>query len=146
MPIRKDLRHLYTGPEWAAIRARILERAKNRCEHCRKPMHTVIFTYTWKTREDFGKPWRYHMVWASSNSSSWRNELGRKCSIRNAKGLPRKVWVVLAVAHLDGDSRNSSDANLKALCCWCHLRADRNQHRETRSARKDRSRPLLKEI
>ena len=32
MPIRKENRHYYAGPEWQAIRKEILERAGNKCE------------------------------------------------------------------------------------------------------------------
>lgn len=34
MPIRADLRHFYRGPHWEATRARIRDRAGDRCEHC----------------------------------------------------------------------------------------------------------------
>ena len=51
MPIRAEFRHLYRR-EWLTItRPRILARARERCEHCRKPLHAWIFTYTWKTRD-----------------------------------------------------------------------------------------------
>jgi hypothetical protein len=34
MLIRAELRHFYRGPAWAATRARIRERAADRCEAC----------------------------------------------------------------------------------------------------------------
>lgn len=37
MPIRRELRPLYRGPEWEATRARIRERAGDRCEKCGAP-------------------------------------------------------------------------------------------------------------
>lgn len=37
MPIRPDLRHFYRGPAWQEVRARIRERAGDKCEHCGKP-------------------------------------------------------------------------------------------------------------
>jgi hypothetical protein len=35
------------------------------------------------------------------------------------------------------------DLNLRCWCCWCHLHRDMHHHRQTRSTRKDRGRPLL---
>lgn len=37
MPIRKELRHHYAGPEWQATRERIRERAGDLCEKCGAP-------------------------------------------------------------------------------------------------------------
>jgi hypothetical protein len=34
LPIRPELRHLYRGPAWAATRARIRDRAGDRCQDC----------------------------------------------------------------------------------------------------------------
>src|SRR6266851_3970632 len=34
MPIRKDLRHFYTGPDWKAAREACRDRAGDRCEQC----------------------------------------------------------------------------------------------------------------
>jgi hypothetical protein len=61
MPIRAEFRHLY-GHHWLTVtRPRILERAGQRCERCRKPLHAWIFTYTWKTRDpQFSGVWRPH--------------------------------------------------------------------------------------
>jgi hypothetical protein len=146
MPIRPDLRHLYRGPKWAELREKILKRAKNRCEQCRKPMHTSVFTYTWKSREDFGAPWRYYMVWASPTSTTWRNEHGRPCSLRGVKGLPRKVWVKLTVGHVDNVAEHMAPRNLKAWCTWCHLHHDQEHHKQSRSRRKDAGRPILQEL
>lgn len=42
MPIRPELRHLYRGPGWQAVRARILARAGNQCERCGKPNGTFV--------------------------------------------------------------------------------------------------------
>ena len=40
--------------------------------------------------------------------------------------------VVLTIAHLDQDPRNSDVANLRALCQRCHLGLDRHLHRVRR--------------
>jgi 5-methylcytosine-specific restriction endonuclease McrA len=36
VPIRPELRHLYRGPAWEAARAACRERAKDRCQHCKR--------------------------------------------------------------------------------------------------------------
>lgn len=61
----------------------------------------------------------------------------------------RLVFIRLTVAHLDRTPGHDDDANLGALCQFCHLNYDRkvNQHRarSTRVLRKDAARPLLQE-
>jgi hypothetical protein len=56
----------------------------------------------------------------------------------------------IEVAHLDGAARNMDDDNLAGLCCACHKRHDypewARKALETRRARKDRGRPLLREL
>lgn len=39
--------------------------------------------------------------------------------------------VILTVAHLDRDTTNNDDSNLKALCQRCHLNYDRKANHET---------------
>lgn len=48
--------------------------------------------------------------------------------------------VVLTVAHVDQDTSNNEDANLRAWCQMHHLRWDANQH--SRNAAITRSAPL----
>ena len=58
-----------------------------------------------------------------------------RCEERN--GQPAK-WakgkVILTVAHLNHIPGDCRDENLKALCQRCHLRYDRERHKETRNA------------
>ncbi len=63
MPIRAEFRHHYRR-EWLTVtRPRILARARQQCERCKKPLHAWIFTYTWKTRDpQFSGVWRYQMI------------------------------------------------------------------------------------
>lgn len=149
MPIRKDLRHFYLGPEWRETRARILKLYSDRCAHCGKPDHTWIFTYTWRVRLQWSGKWEHHMVWRQRAvigqlaSDGWRTESGGECSLWGMKGLPRSVFVILTVAHLDHDPANNADENLRALCPWCHLHFDQGFHKQTRSSRKDEGRVLL---
>ena len=115
MPIRPEFRHLYRGPAWRETRARVLDRAKNRCEQCRKPNGKIVYVYNGR-RDAQGNPiqyWRFvrGRIWRRSPSGS----RGRPAE-RIMRGLPQKVRVVLTIAHMNhvpGDDRHE---NLKALC------------------------------
>lgn len=144
MPIRKEFRHFYQGKQWKQLRRKVLKRAGNHCESCKKPLHRWIFTYTWQTWIFFkGKRLKlYHMIWMQPGSGTWRDERGRVVQPR-LKGLPRKIRVKLTVAHVDNNPANMDERNLRCWCTWCHLHEDQQFHRETRATRKDLSRPLL---
>jgi hypothetical protein len=87
MPIRPEFRHLY-GHQWLTVtRPRVLKRAHNECERCRKPLHAWIFTYTWKSRDpQFCGAWRYHMIWIQKGAKVCRNQEGNPCSPLHAPG------------------------------------------------------------
>jgi len=147
MPIRSDLKHLYAGADWAARRARVLDRAGDCCERCGKPDREIVYTYTWQS-------WRfldghcekiYHMAWIPEDGRHWCDEMGEllKQCIWPSRGLPRRIRVCITVAHLDHDPANMNEDNLAALCQWHHLIHDRFQHADSRAGRRDRSRPLL---
>ncbi len=100
MPIRESEKAKYPPrEEWAAIRERILQRARHRCEWCQ----VENASERWSARKVMigpgGEPFRY------------------------------KVTIVLTIAHLDHDPTNNADENLAALCQRCHLRHDRGQHK-----------------
>jgi hypothetical protein len=148
MPIRKDLRRFYSSPEWKEIRERIRKRSGNRCENCGKPNDTIVFTYTWRVRLQWSGRWEYFMVWCPESFQTWwplvwKTQDGAECNLWNYKGLPRRLRVVLTVAHLDHDHANNSDDNLRCLCCWCHLTHDLLSHKRSRSTRKDARRAIL---
>jgi hypothetical protein len=148
MPIKREWRKLYTGPEWQAAKARTLKRYENRCCNCGKPKGAVVWTYTWKTRDlRFGGGYRYHMVWLLEATKVWRDRLGHPLpkSQWPAPGLPRRIKVQIGVAHKDHDPANRDDSNLRAWCNWCHLHHDSPHHQETRQKRRDRERPMLAE-
>jgi hypothetical protein len=130
MPIRAEFRRLY-GRYWLTVtRPRILERAGQKCERCRKPLHAWIFTYTWKTRDpQFSGALHHHMIWIKEGSKVWRNQDGRACSPRRARGLPRKIRVKLTIAHADHTPANMDESNLRCWCTWCHLHHDQSHHK-----------------
>lgn len=113
---------------WKAISRAIRERAGQRCEcrgecssahvggHCAAPNGALI-------RRQIDAP----ATWALAESQ------GRET------GFGPPVRVVLTVAHLDHDTANNDAANLKALCCRCHLVLDLAQHsRNARATRRSR--------
>lgn len=129
MPIRAELRHLYRGPAWRAIRKRILARAGNRCERCRKPNSAKLKV----TRGG---------IWYDDEHSGWANDRGEISGFHYPGVTGRSVYVircVLTIAHLDHNPENNVDDNLQALCQHCHLQHDWNFHhanaRRTRAAR-----------
>lgn len=51
MPIRKENRKFYQGEAWEETRRRILKRAENKCEFCRKPNNSLVYV----TRDGTGR-------------------------------------------------------------------------------------------
>ncbi len=118
MPIRPDLRHHYRGPAWRATRARILERAGNRCERCGKPNGEHLRV----TRGG---------IWYDDAASGWRNDAGELNALNYPAMTRRTVYVircVITIAHLDHNPENNADGNLAALCQHCHLKHDVRFH------------------
>lgn len=129
MPIHPSLRHLYRGPAWRAIRARILSRAGNKCERCGKPNRKRLKV----TRGG---------IWYDDERSGWSNDQGEINGFFYPGITKRSVYVircVLTIAHLDHNPHNNSDDNLQALCQHCHLKHDIHFHhanaRRTRAAK-----------
>lgn len=148
MPIRKDLLPFYRGPGWATTRQRILKRAHNRCEQCGKPNRRAVWTYRsdtcgqlWSLSAGSAQAWIYCLYGGVGN---FRLTGAQAANAANA-GRMRVIRVVLTVAHLNHVAGDDRDDNLRALCQWCHLHLDALHHKQSRSARKDRSRPLLME-
>ena len=127
MPIRKEFRHFYDGPEWKRTRTRILKRAGNRCEICGRPNRRLVLV-------------TLAGEWWDQAESCWRDKRGQPCEPA-IKGLARRVRVVLQCAHLNHNP--ADDSNLATLCGRCHLNFDRTYHADVRKQRKDRDRPLL---
>lgn len=148
MPVRPDLRHFYRGPAWAAARARIRERAGNKCEDCGVPNHKTVARACgwWMIPPELWwvTPWKADRF----PDVEWFHGPGK--SRGKGDNFPREicrmVHIVCAVTHINGAAGDDRDENLRFRCQWCHLRADENFHRHTRSVRKDLNRPLLKDV
>jgi hypothetical protein len=127
MPIKPKNRCKYPA-DWKQIRARILERAGNRCEQCKAINHQVVIRHT--------------DCYLDADGYVFDSVTGEPRGMSRDSDFPgqRMARIVLTIAHLDGALVDHTDANLKALCQACHLRLDRAQHvaaaRETRAARK----------
>lgn len=138
MPIRPDLRHYYRDG-WLELRESILARCGHKCEWCGVEEHAIVL--------------RHRAKWASSGdlklcgtsiTLGWRSaDFDGERSLDVPARETRWVYIALGIAHLDHNPANRSEENLKALCGHCHLKYDLQQHKSTRSSRKDQQRPLL---
>ena len=143
MPIAKELRVFY-GREWRTVtRPRILARAGNCCEGCKKPNHAVVETITGKTHHAGRR--EYWMFWIDANNlRRWTDHKGQPAMhFDNEQNPGRIVKVVLTIAHKNHTPGDDRDENLAAWCQWCHLIHDLTHHRRSRETRKDQGRPLL---
>lgn len=111
--------------DWKAISLRIRQRAGQRCETCGVCNGNVVLYPPGRRSE-----WKY------SEGGHYEDQL-------IADGHLRAVKIVLTVAHIGapkpdgtlGDKHDKHDVreeNLKALCQWCHLRLDFNDHATNR--------------
>lgn len=155
MPIRPELRHLYRTAEYREARARVIERAGNKCEQCGKRNRRRV----WVVRLADWLALRFPDRPAEQVDQFWSSVKGdgqcwRACSHADTVrlrlhgadwNLARQIRVILCCAHLDHDPTNNALANLRALCQWCHLNHDRSKHRQTRVIRKDAARPICAE-
>jgi hypothetical protein len=127
MPIRPENRARYPK-NWKAISLHIRsERAGDRCEctgQCGDDHRRGDSSFG-----RCGAPNGKIVCRAVDDSGRW--VLGDACFVH------RFVRVILTVAHLDHQPENCADANLLAMCQYCHLRYDREHHAWTRRAMKD---------
>jgi hypothetical protein len=113
-------------PNWLSeIRPRIMQRANNCCENdgCDfKHMEEV-----WAIKHK-GKTtgWYRDFDEANQQPKSGESKRNKKTGKVEPVANPKKVRVVLTIAHLDHDETNHSisDERLKAMCQLCHLRYD----------------------
>lgn len=109
-PIRPEMKGKYPPrKEWLAIRAEILARAGNQCEHCGIANYAVGF--------------RNETDGMFTEVDNW------PAGMQLADGMIR---IVLTIAHLDHNPENNGTKcnrpNLKALCQKDHLTYDAHHH------------------
>lgn len=155
MPIRPENKERYPK-DWPAIRRRILDRAKNRCERCGVPNHAVGYRekdgsffplcgngpcdaagqgQRWPSLE----PLSYAEALEFTEHYNDHKQGGRKCDGNGNHW----IVIVLTIAHLDNCPENCGDGNLRAWCQRCHNRHDVEHRRKTRAARDVRAGQLL---
>lgn len=115
---------------WPELRACVRERDHERCRFCFVPNGARIL-------RELANPFRYVLeddfdVGIEADGDDWQPTHAEV------------IRVVLTVAHLDHDLRNSMPENLAALCQRCHLRLDRFQHAENAARTRDRKRGQLR--
>lgn len=108
MPIRPENRHRYPK-DWKHIRARILERAGNKCEWCGVPNYAVGY------RDPDGT---WHQLGACPDEAGLASDAAMEDG-------HKVVQIILTIAHVhDHAPENCADDNLAALCQRCHNRHD----------------------
>jgi len=141
-PILAPNRHRYPT-DWPEIRARILRRARNRCEECGVPNHAVGYRDGEKVWHPLcgsgpcdaageGREWPGYTRELSFSDACEFAEVQNCCE--GAKDDDGNHWmvIVLTISHTDHDPGNCADDNLRALCQQCHNRHDRKHRDHTR--------------
>ena len=106
---------------WKEIRARILERAGNRCEQCKALNHD------WIWRGKLGD----RPVYQTAVMDTFDALTGEfiTCDPCYVDGDNDKLTrIVLTIAHKDHDIANNDESNLAAWCQRCHLSHDHHLH------------------
>jgi hypothetical protein len=119
MPIRPENRHRYPK-DWPAIRQRILQRARWRCEHpgCGAAHHAEGY---WRDGQ-FAPMSRALRDAGCKPGSTIQCDTGETLKI---------LKIVLTIAHLDHTPENCADDNLRAWCQRHHLAYDAKHHQVT---------------
>jgi hypothetical protein len=89
--------------DWEAISRRIRDQADNRCQFCGVENGAIGYR--------FGPDGKFEEAQGTGDAQ--------------VSDGGRAVRIVLTVAHLDHDTANNVDENLRALCQQCHNRHDR---------------------
>ncbi len=120
MPIRRELRWLYPI-DWPELSWTIrFDRARGRCETCRRPHRQTVRCL----------PDGRWLDEAAGLRGRWRDGRGHLCALPSPADFARSrtTRVVLAAAHLDHDPAHNHPRNLRSLCQRCHMLHDRPHH------------------
>lgn len=118
MPIKPEDRLRYP-PDWKEIRDAVLERAHHRCEWCGVENHDVGYR---SVDGSFIEESYFEMLDSITHNYYFRET------------TPKKIRIVLTIAHLDHTPENCAPENLAALCQKCHLNYDQQYHALRRQA------------
>ena len=123
------------SPLWKSeIRPRILERANNKCEFCGVENHIAVFRGTINGKEVYQTI--AGDVFDAENSEYLLSDFYAPIEAPKKR---KAIKVVLTVAHLDHDTTNNTDDNLKALCQRCHNRYDMKQRVHNRKSKQNQT-------
>lgn len=114
-------RSLYPA-NWEAIAFEVKDRANWRCEECGKPCRRP------------GVKWDDFVGDLLTNDPGDWHE--KTCDEVNGELVQKPQRFTLTTAHMDHNPENCTEGNLKALCSVCHLRYDKDLHRNNRAASK----------
>lgn len=125
MPIKAENLARYPK-DWPQIRARIQQRAGNRCEECGVPNYALgaRLRGEWYDALPLGEN-MLRLEWPKPGTWSFVKGVGSKLRI---------IRIVCTTAHLDHQPENCADDNLRFWCQRCHLRYDAKHHAETAAA------------
>ena len=115
---------------WKQISQRIrFEVAGNRCQFCDVPNGALIV-------RSVSDPYRYLIHKSFNNRAEYQWPDGRPAHNQEllADFQSKPIRVVLTVAHLNHDTADNSDDNLRALCQRCHNRHDVEYRKKNRAA------------
>jgi 5-methylcytosine-specific restriction endonuclease McrA len=138
MPIKPENKARYPA-NWNEIRQQILERAGHCCELCGVKNYALG---AW-----IGNTWHKAHPKGTGRNDDPRPGGDFPCY---ADGDPHPVYtkvirIVLTIMHLDHQPENNDPANLKAGCQRCHLRYDREHHKQN-AARTRRSKQAISDM
>lgn len=143
MPIKPENRARYPA-DWPAIRAAILERAGQRCEHSDAPGHRCAARHRVLGYWREGELWRLPVGFEHLQRRIWRFEplpqvlresgVDKPMTLQSAEGSLKIIRVILTIAHLDHQPENCEPENLRALCQRHHLAHDHDHHRANAQA------------
>lgn len=109
---------------WKEISLRIRERSGQKCEFCGVANGAI------GARDKYGD-WHDENAIHHMNSDCGRELFGE---------FPDMIRIVLTVAHMDHNTANNEDGNLKALCQKCHLSYDAKHHAKNAAKTRERKR------
>ena len=107
------------------IRPRILARDQNRCRLCLVPNYAVGY------RDKNGGFYSAEEI-MNALEDHGRDYFDEDGPLGHIDGNQKPIRIVLTIAHWDHDLSNNDDSNLMALCQRCHLRHDKDQHKQSR--------------
>lgn len=141
MPIKAENKHRYPK-DWKKIRARILERAGNRCERCNVRQYGIGYrdetAFHYEGGNIYYDDFQYTASYKEAREAA--EHINEWCD-----GEPKRIVIVLTIAHLNHTPEDCRDENLLALCQRCHLRHDAKHHARN-AARTRKQRLAIREL